>query len=301
MPCARTSHPSVPCRFPPAGAACDSELRAQDGLGARCRYPGSGQVSRRRILELTDLVAPSREVWWSRTESIYHWWGIGGRLPCGETPSPCTFDECWYRSVYGHESFIGRFCHCHHAVSSTSCKCCAPPGPSLFLVCRAWCQDAQAVFFSANRFVVHDYDLETAWALPSRLRYNPGVFDYVKSAEYPHARFTASHFLRHVVPANCLAMLRFVELVFPPYFPQSWPQSNHPAMQDWRETVAWLQDKINGPGLTNHQASRRRGQLRQPAPRLHHRFPGGPDPERVPRDPGASQEAGGRGSSQPSR
>jgi hypothetical protein len=70
--------------------------------------------------------------------------------------------------------------------------------------------------------------------------------------DYPCGRFAASHFLREVIPTHCIAYLRFLELVFPapPYRPPTWPQTDHPVMQDWRETVGWLRDKINGPGLT---------------------------------------------------
>ncbi len=68
--------------------------------------------------------------------------------------------------------------------------------------------------------------------------------------EYPHERLAASQFLRDVIPAHCLAYLRFLELVFPPYLPPSWPQAHTPAMQDWWATVDWLQDKVNAPGLT---------------------------------------------------
>jgi hypothetical protein len=67
---------------------------------------------------------------------------------------------------------------------------------------------------------------------------------------YPYQHYAASEFLRNVVPTRCLAHLRFLELVFPPYVPHGWPLDEHPATQDWSATIAWLRDKINGPALT---------------------------------------------------
>ncbi|KAK4236341.1 hypothetical protein C8A03DRAFT_45640 [Achaetomium macrosporum] len=131
----------------------------------------------------------------------------------------------------------GCFCRRRHAAFSFTCNCWAPP-TSIFLVCRALYRDAQLVF-SRNRFIVHDVqathrDPETASTEES----------------YPYQRLAASHFLRDVVPANCLAYLRFLELVFPPYWPHSWPVDEHPAIVDWRDTVDWLRGKIDAPALT---------------------------------------------------
>ena len=198
-----------------------------------------------RILEFTDLVTPNKEVWWCREDSKYTWRDIGGHSQCDDDTfgSPCKFLECWYRTAMVGSS-IGCFCRYRHAASSTTCICWVPPGSSLFLVCQAICQDAQLVFFSANRFIVHDLT-GTPWSLDS-LRGRGG---YLRS-EYPFQRLAASQFLREVIPTHCIAYLRFLELVFPPYFPATWPQMDHLAMQDWRETVGWLQDKINGPALT---------------------------------------------------
>jgi hypothetical protein len=60
----------------------------------------------------------------------------------------------------------------------------------------------------------------------------------------------ASHFLRDTIPIDCLAHLRFLELVFPPYGQHNWPVDQHPAIVDWRNTVKWLRDKINTSALT---------------------------------------------------
>jgi hypothetical protein len=108
-------------------------------------------------------------------------------------------------------------------------------------------QEAQLVFFSVNRFIIHDLRLSEPWD-PDPCPNNP--FDEVHPWDYPYGRLAASQFLREVIPTHCIAHLRFLELVFPPYFPATWPEANHPVMRDWRETVSWLRDKVNGPALT---------------------------------------------------
>jgi hypothetical protein len=123
----------------------------------------------------------------------------------------------------------------------------------LFLICRTLHRDAQFVFFSGNRFIVHDFDLDHPARLPEAVVASPG--------DYPYNRFAISQFLKEVVPTHCLAHIRFLDFVFPPYPHNSWPHPEHPAMQDWRMTVEWLRDKINAPGLTirliMEEASRR--------------------------------------------
>ena len=202
---------------------------------------------RLRILEFTDLVTPSREVWWCREASKYDWQDLGGFSQCEDDTfvPPCEFLECWYRNAMDRSSF-GCFCRRRHAVSSATCTCWVPP-KSLFLVCWAIHQDAQLVFFSANRFVVHDW-MRTPWRVPYP-RQTPEDGDDA-GLEYPFQRLAASQFLREVIPAHCIAYLRFLELAFPPYSPSTWPQTDHPAIRDWRKTVSWVQDKINGPALT---------------------------------------------------
>jgi hypothetical protein len=102
-------------------------------------------------------------------------------------------------------------------------------------------QDAQLVFFSGNRFIVYD-----GLGDPDPYPEASGIPGH----DYPYERLAASQFLRDVIPTYCIARLRFLELVFPPYIPSTWPHTDHPAMRDWRETVVWLRDKINGPILT---------------------------------------------------
>ncbi|KAL2151736.1 hypothetical protein VTH82DRAFT_6834 [Thermothelomyces myriococcoides] len=109
----------------------------------------------------------------------------------------------------------------------------------------------ELVFFSHNRFIVHDVRGWPGWTLDYHTVQKPRDPETASIEEsYPYERLAASHFLREFVPANCLAHLRFLELVFPPYWPHSWPVDDHPAIVDWRDTVNWLRGKIDAPALT---------------------------------------------------
>ena len=195
---------------------------------------------RLRILQFTGLVTPSKEVLWRRRDCKYVW--SNRRSHCSrKVQSPCQFSDCWYCICAPNRLSVGCFCRRRHAAFSATCTCWTPPGPALFLVCRTLHQDAQLVFFSGNRFIVHD-GLGTPYPYPESSE--------ILGHDYPYERLAASQFLRDVIPTHCIARLRFLELIFPPYPPSTWPQTDHPAMQDWRETVGWLRDKINGPILT---------------------------------------------------
>jgi hypothetical protein len=111
-------------------------------------------------------------------------------------------------------------------------------------------RDAQLVFFSRNRFIVHDVQAWPGWALDYTVQEPPDPETASIENSYPYERLAASHFLRDVVPADCLAHLRFLELVFPPYWPDSWPVGQHPAIVDWHNTAKWLRGKIDAPALT---------------------------------------------------
>ena len=200
-----------------------------------------------RILEYTDLIVPSREVTWSRQDQAYVIFYRDSEYAPNRKYrnqfSPCL-------SSHFTPTFIGCFCRRRHAAFSLTCKCWAQPGPTLFLLCRTLYRDAQLTFFSGNRFIIHDYRADPCWAVP----FLGDLFDRREGPaprfDYPSERFGASQLLREVIPAHCLAYLRFLELVFPPFPPQSWPQAGQPAMQDWCATVDWLRDKIHAPGLT---------------------------------------------------
>jgi hypothetical protein len=120
----------------------------------------------------------------------------------------------------------------------------------LFLICRPLYRDAQFVFFSLNRFIIHDFHAERPWDLPAE-QVEPGSPETAStSAGYPFERLAISEFLHEVVPIHCLAYLRFLELVFPPYVPRGWPHDEHPAILDWSATVDWLRGQVNAPALT---------------------------------------------------
>ncbi len=127
--------------------------------------------------------------------------------------------------------------------------------------------DAKFVFFSANRFVISDtlasinpyqasifpemgwLESRYGWDLAAQSQAPPPPAPRRPSA-YPAQRLAASQFLRDVVPANGLGYLRFLELVFPPYNYQCWPQDGHPTLQDWAHTLNWAKNMISIPGLT---------------------------------------------------
>ncbi len=206
------------------------------------------------ILEYTDLVTPWKEVTWCRTYRRYQ----VCRPPClasdgGCQPHihhGCRLSQCLGVDPSGRPPpSPGCFCRRRHAAFSFTCNCWTPP-TNLFLVCHALYRDAQLVFFSRNRFIVHDVQ---AWPFDSPVQQDKPPRDpETASTEeyYPYERLAASHFLRDAVPADCLAHLRFLELVFPPYMPHDWPVDEHPAIVDWRDTVNWLRGKIDAPALT---------------------------------------------------
>ena len=144
----------------------------------------------------------------------------------------------------------GCFCRSRHAAFSSSCRCWAPPN-ALFLICRVLRNEAQFVFFSGNRFVVHDFHATRPWYLPSeQLEAETSATSDDSMKYYPYKRFAASEFLQHVVPTTCLTHLRFLELVFPPYVPHGWPLDGHASVLDWRAMVGWIRGRINAPALT---------------------------------------------------
>lgn len=205
-----------------------------------------------RILEYTDLITPRRQVIWARQDRAY----TVRSFSCDPDAPPDDlhsdqFSECW-RDAYGRRiSVNGCFCRRRHAAFSLGCKCWFPPGPSLFLLSRALYQDAQFVFFSGNRFIVHDYNISPAWVLPLLEMHEVRSRDLpVPTYPYSNERFAACHFLREVIPTHSLPHLQFLELVFPLYLPHSWPEAHHPVMQDWWETVHWLEGNINLSRLT---------------------------------------------------
>ncbi len=74
--------------------------------------------------------------------------------------------------------------------------------------------------------------------------------DWWPAGTYPFPTFAASAFLRAVVPPLCLPLLRSLELVWAPFCRADWPQLEHAALQEWAETVDWMREHLNLPGLT---------------------------------------------------
>ncbi|ROV98065.1 hypothetical protein VMCG_07038 [Cytospora schulzeri] len=116
---------------------------------------------------------------------------------------------------------------------------------ALFLVCKTLYKDAQAVFYSGNRFVVFDRHSDPPWNREVER-------DSLVGADegYPYPRLGASIFLRERVPEDCLPYLRFLELVFPAWDHDVWPTEGQGVLQDWKHTLEWARDKLNVGGLT---------------------------------------------------
>ncbi|KAH6848071.1 hypothetical protein B0I37DRAFT_446207 [Chaetomium sp. MPI-CAGE-AT-0009] len=234
-----------PIRLLPPSHLKDCNIRLAKTADRRLQQVARDAVSH-ACVHYTDLVTPRREVTWSRQEPKYT--VFSRRAP--DTPDDfhgSRFFACSLGTwTTGGPPTHGCFCRRRHAAFTLSCQCWAPPGP-LFLICRALYKDAQFVFFSSNRFVIYDFSECPPWKLPVFDEHPEGP---APTYPYHSPRLAASQFLRDVVPTHSLAHLRFVELVFPSYRPPTWPETQHPAMQDWRATVAWLRRKINPPALT---------------------------------------------------
>lgn len=227
-------------------AATESRTALEKAPGAR----GSGsrllalpRELRFRILEYTDLITPWSEVTWNRCSAQYSASRTGCRdvdgmgMPCPSwVHHGCQFSKCW---ITFPEPSMGCFCGLAHSASSSTCRCWTPPS-GLFLICKDLYYDAQVVFFSGNRFVVHDFDSMVAWKHPP----------VPTGGGYPNDRFAVSIFLKDIVPTGCLSLLRFVEIVFPPYPHDSWPQDGDDALEDWIDCIHRLKYNANLSALT---------------------------------------------------
>ncbi len=100
-----------------------------------------------------------------------------------------------------------------------------PPLP-LFLVSRAFYHDAQAFFFSSNRFIVRDQE----------------------PPEDGPPRYLASIFLTKIIPSHCLQYIRFLEISFAPF--DKYNPLEDPAWRDWKRSIWLLRDKLNLANLT---------------------------------------------------
>ena len=187
---------------------------------------------RRQIFEYTDLVTPLCEIEWSPQQGFslrYSTWRCGGVGNCEpHLHHACQFRNCW------EGSNDGCFCRHFHGAFTPKCHCWSPP-TSLFLVCRGLLEDAQAVFFRRNRFIINH----------SR--------DFFKHAPL---RLEASIFLTDIVPVNALHLLRHLELVSPLVEDEQLCLEDeqlylqNPPYQDWMRTIDLVKEKLCLPFLT---------------------------------------------------
>jgi len=204
---------------------------------------------RLHILEYTDLVTPWKEVTWSRQcrgYQVVRALCASSSLNCPpQNHNGCRLSSCDPDIVHdGNCVPSAGCCFCrrrHSSFSSSACNCWAPP-TNLFLICRTLYRDAQFVFFSRNRFIIHDFHATQPWDLPAE--------QLEPNASYSFNRLAISEFLQEVVPIHCLPDLRFLELVFPPYVPHGWPHREHPAILNWVTTVDWVRGQVSAPALT---------------------------------------------------
>ncbi|KAL1860262.1 hypothetical protein Daus18300_009316 [Diaporthe australafricana] len=165
-----------------------------------------------RILSYTDLMTPWQEVEWSRQSN--HSGKYVALYPwCGISKGELTLDNLGMQ------------------------------------VSRTLLQDARVVFFSGNRFVVHDFRVFSPWSTPDDSKGDNGT-GRTEFAKYHSERLAASIFLREVVPLQMLREIRELEFVFPPYSHTGWPEEGHRALADWADTLAWARGKMNLGGLT---------------------------------------------------
>nr|POE94536.1 hypothetical protein CFP56_16776 [Quercus suber] len=156
------------------------------------RFTDLPRELRLHILGFTDLITPNNEVEWNPQ------YKLNLRHAISEPETWRTvFDDpivpCWRSSQPR-----GCFCRAYHAAYSTiyHCECWAPP-TSFFLISRQVRQDALAVFYSQNKFVVTP--------------------DYVTWESFDDAALmTASAFLTDVLPRDSLKLIRRLEFVFAP-------------------------------------------------------------------------------------
>lgn len=194
-----------------------------------------------QIFEYTDLITPWKMVTWSRDPNGF----ALKRFDCGYLTLPRSGEAnadrtCRARVHHGCQFMYcaeakpgpsnGCFCRLDHSAYSSSCKCWASPR-YLFLICHKLRKDAQAVFFSGNRFHIHDF--RTSRGIPR----GRGV--------YPYERLAASIFLGDLVPVYALANLRHITLFFPAYIHEDWPREDSAASADWKETIGCVAAKLN--------------------------------------------------------
>ncbi|KAJ8068133.1 hypothetical protein OCU04_003704 [Sclerotinia nivalis] len=187
------------------------------------RFMDLPQELRLQVLKYTDLVTPLKEVEWNPRDNFYlHYRSTRCLKICGEYDMcgdqkqhyGCQFRDCWET-----ERDFGCFCPRYHASYSSRCHCWRQPTP-LFLVCRALYEDARAVFFSMNHFVITP------------------MTGCTEPAETPDHLETLI-FLKDALPPASLQYLKSLEIVFPP-FRDDYLMPHEPAYDQWLQAIDYM-------------------------------------------------------------
>lgn len=165
------------------------------------RFMNLPRELRLQILQYTDLVTPLKEVEWNPKDNFYlHYRSSGCPRSSGEYDL-CGDEKqhygCQFRSCWENDEEIGCFCQLYHSSYSSRCQCWSQP-TTLFLVCRVLCEDARAVFFSMNHFIIAP------------------VNGCIEPAETPDDLEILT-FLKDTLPPTALHYLKSLEIVFPPF------------------------------------------------------------------------------------
>ena len=194
---------------------------------------------RQNILLLTDLVTPLNEVYWVHTQGFgvryatpgcreyYRECQDSSRDPCG-LHGVCRFRHCWRRMP----SEWSCFCRLYHAAYTPNCQCWRPPR-ALFLVSRLMRDEALAVFFSSNRFVIE--------LLPHDPLEDPDPIeddDPVGALLEKPFSFRLVLFLQETIPRQALGYLRYLELVINPLISSGEvAELDEDGLSDWTITI----------------------------------------------------------------
>ncbi|KAK4231556.1 hypothetical protein QBC38DRAFT_466053 [Podospora fimiseda] len=205
---------------------------------------------RLRILSYTDLVTPLKEI--SYTGHAYiadqpnhasaH---IAGRNWCphhrarnvncrADHHHGCQFTKCWLKYHNG-DNLAGCFCNLKHTAVSSICKCWEPP-TYLFLVNKLLHHEAQHVFFSLNRFIIHENGYPASSSLDSSSMTRLLPLEIMQP--------TSTYFFLHKLTPTNLYSLRFLEIAFPP------PPLCSFNLEAWKLTISQIKPFLNLDGLT---------------------------------------------------
>lgn len=163
--------------------------------GSHFRFLDLPPELRRHVLSFTDLITPEQEISWQPTSFRLH--------------------DSNIRRM-GHTWTANRLCSQVYAAFPL-CECWEPPTP-MFLVCRAMLQDARAVFYSSNRFII------------LKQGYRDGESGCTNGLE-------ATVFLRTTHP-DALRYLRDLEIVFQPTGYSS-PTIEPHILEEWKDSISY--------------------------------------------------------------